>query len=281
MATQRLLFDDPLPAAASARTQHPKLDVGGAPLWTADKSRLIDEYIHRFLVITKHGVYLDLFAGPQRPTDLENWSVRRVLERRTEGNPMIRHYAVCDIDPRQAELLRDIGKAHRSFHVYADDANKRVHEMLKDAKITPKTACFCLIDQRTFECDWATVRTVARHKAEGYKIEIFYFLAQGWLDRAWASTRNKQKLAAWWGRGDYDSFRALSSVERANALRDRFCDELGYKYTVPFSIHAKGEGSRTMYYMIHASDHPAACGLMARAYAQARPEGEPVALKFW
>ena len=71
--------------------------------------------------------------------------------------------------------------------------------MLNDALITPKTACFCLIDQRTFECHWTTVEAIARHKRQGYKIELFYFLAQKWLDRAWASTRDAKKLAAWWG----------------------------------------------------------------------------------
>ena len=76
---------------------------GGAPLWTAEKASLIDEYIHRFLLVTRHGVYLDLFAGPQRVDDTESWSVRRVLERRTAGNPSIRHYAVCDENPAQVE----------------------------------------------------------------------------------------------------------------------------------------------------------------------------------
>lgn len=36
-----------------------KLAQGGAPLWTAEKASLIDKYIHRFLLITKHGVYLE------------------------------------------------------------------------------------------------------------------------------------------------------------------------------------------------------------------------------
>ena len=86
-----------------------KLAEGGAPLWTAEKASLIDEYIHRFLLVTKHGVYLDLFAGPQRADDLESWSVRRVLVRRTEGSPSVRHYAVCDEDPAQVERLREFG----------------------------------------------------------------------------------------------------------------------------------------------------------------------------
>ena len=232
---------------------------------------MIDEYIHLFLVVTKHGVYLDLFAGPQRASDTTNWSVRRVLKRRTEGNPSIRHYAVCDIDPRKAQRLRDLGRDHPSFRVYEGDANRSVHTMLEEAPITPKTACFCLIDQRTFECDWATVEAVARHKVEGYKVEVFYFLAQGWIDRAWASTKKERKLATWWGNEEYEGFRTLSSVERAQALCGRFRDELGYAYSKPFTIHQKGKGSRVMYYMIHASDHPDASHLMSRAYLKAQP----------
>ncbi len=140
--------------------------------------------------------------------------------------------------------------------------------MLNDAPINPRKACFCLIDQRTFECHWSTVQTIARHKREGYKIEMFYFLAQGWIDRAWASVAEKGRLAAWWGNDDYGEFRALSSIHRAQKLCERFREELNYAYADPFAIYEKGERSRTMYYMIHASDHPEACKLMSRAYQQ-------------
>ena len=113
--------------------------------------------------------------------DIESFGVDRwlgVLERRTEGNPSIRHYAVCDIKCKQADRLRNLGRNHPSFRVYEGDANERVHEMLEGAPITAKTACFCLIDQRTFQCHWTTVEAVAQYKREGYKIELFYFLAQ-------------------------------------------------------------------------------------------------------
>ena len=66
--------------------------------------------------------------------------------------------------------------------MYAGDVNEEIHTILEEAAIGSNTACFCLIDQRTFECHWATVKAVARHKSEGRKIELFYFLAQGWLD---------------------------------------------------------------------------------------------------
>ena len=263
MTSQAEMFGD----RPSGKPTRLTLAAGGVPLWTAEKASLIDEYIHRFLLVTRHGVYLDLFAGPQRVDDTESWSVRRVLERRTAGNPLISHYAVCDENPTQVERLRELGGRHDSFHVYAGDVNERIHTMLREAPIGPKTACFCLIDQRTFECHWATVEAVARHKREGFKIELFYFLAQGWLDRAWSTSR-PEKLQAWWGNSDYREFLERRPHDRANALCRRFRDELGYEYSIPFAIHEKGEGSRTMYYMIHASDHPRAARLMSEAYRE-------------
>ena len=266
-STQIKLFDN-LPLA-TPKPRKPGLDEVRVPRWTADKSSLIDEYIHRFLLVTRHGVYLDLFAGPQRVNNLENWSVRKVLDRRTEGNPAIRRYAVCDNDPKKIPHLRDLGSRHGnvSFRIYEGDANTLVRRMLQEARIGPNTACFCLIDQRTFECQWTTVELIARYKRGRFKIELFYFLAQAWIDRARRSYKYPENLEKWWGGSDYEEeFFKLRSFERAEALCRRFRDELNYTYASPFSIHRQGRGSRVMYYMIHASDHPKACSLMAQAY---------------
>ena len=260
---------DAFSAESPGELTRPRLEKSGPALWTAEKSALIDEYIHLFLLVTKHGVYVDLFAGPQHVEDTESWSVRRVLERRTEGNPSIRHFAVCDKDQGQAQRLRELGSHHPSFRVYAEDVNEEIHTILEEAAIGSNTACFCLIDQRTFECHWATVKAVARHKSEGRKIELFYFLAQGWLDRA-QSRASQEKLRAWWGNGDYGQFLGLRSYERANALCRRFRDELKYEHAMPFAIQEKGANSRIMYYMIHASDHRRAAELMSQAYRTVR-----------
>ena len=260
---------DAFSAESPGELTRPRLEKSGPALWTAEKSALIDEYIHLFLLVTKHGVYVDLFAGPQRVEDTESWSVRRVLERRTEGNPSIRHFAVCDKDHGQARRLRALGSHHPSFRVYAGDVNEEIHTILEEAAIGTNTACFCLIDQRTFECHWATVEAVARHKSEGRKIELFYFLAQGWLDRA-QSRANQEKLRAWWGNGDYGQFLGLRSYERTNAICRRFRDELAYAHAMPFAIQERGANSRIMYYMIHASDHRRAAELMSQAYRTVR-----------
>ena len=49
-------------------------------------------------------------------------------------------------------------------------------------------------------------------------------------------------------------------------LCQRFRDELNYEHATAFAIQEKGEGSRTMYYMVHASDHIRAVELMSQAY---------------
>ncbi len=137
--------------------------------------------------------------------------------------------------------------------------------MLREAPT--QLPCFCLIDQRTFECNWETVKTVAEYKsASEFKIEIFYFLAQRWFDRAWQSRRDLSTLVPWWGRDDVQKFLEQRGVDRARLLLQRFIGEFGYKYVTPWSIHDRGNQGRTMFYMIHASDHPRATRLMSEAY---------------
>ena len=242
-------------------------------VWTEQKSALIAEYLHRFLLVTRSGVYIDLFAGPQGERYGGGWSIKRVIEKRDEG-PTFRHFAACDNDADQIARLEALKKAHSgrpfTFKIYHGDANVLVYNILREAPIRDKTPCFCLIDQRTLECDWATVRAVAEYRQQGYKIELFYFLAEGWMDRTWISTTSPGKLERWWGRDDHNSFFMLKNVYRAHALVQRFREEFLYTYVEPWSIQQKGDGGRTMYYMIHASDHHDATRLMAEAHKSTR-----------
>jgi hypothetical protein len=63
-------------------------------------------------------------------------------------------------------LTRTIGgkPINRDIHIYHGDFNSKIDE---------KEATFCLLDQRTFECDWQTVEKLARYKKSGNKIELF------------------------------------------------------------------------------------------------------------
>jgi len=200
----------------------------------------------------------------------DDWSIKRVIERRS-GGPNFKHFAACDLNASQIAHLERLRQIHSTqpfnFKIYRGDANEKIDQMLHDAPLGEKVMpCFCLIDQRTMECDWETVRTIATFVSQGYKIEIFYFLAERWLDRTWRSIQDKEKLRRWWGRDDYEPFLERQSVDRAFALRDRFRSELGYKYAEPWSIHQHGGTGTTMFYMIHASDHPRARLLMSQAY---------------
>lgn len=114
------------------------------------------------------------------------------------------------------------------------------------------------------------MQTVASHKGNqgGNKIETFYFLAQGWIDRAIKSWKKdvQARSKRWWSRDDVFEFLQLKSNERGTTMAKRFKDELGYKYVYPFPIQKEGISGRIMFWMIHASDHLRAPVLMWQAY---------------
>ncbi|MEA2841829.1 MAG: hypothetical protein QOF41_3159 [Methylobacteriaceae bacterium] len=242
------------------------------PVWTENKARLVANYLRYFVYITKHGCYIDGFAGPRTPDVADSWAAKLVVESEPK---FLRDFYLCDLDSRKVERLEDLRdhQPHvpkRSINILEGDFNNLVHAILASGNITLSTATFCLIDQFTAECHWRTVEALARHKAGTNKIEIFYFLASGWLDRALSGfTRNIQIPELWWGRSDWHALRQLKSLNRALLLCDRFKKELGYKFAHPWAIMERSDGGRVMFHMIHATDHAEAPKLMARAYRNA------------
>lgn len=239
------------------------------PLWTENKARLIQEYIRLFTFVTKHGTYIDGFAAPQRRNLKELCSANLVLQAQPQW---IRELWLCDIDPEGIALLHEIraeqANPKRKITVLPGNFNISVDKILGAGTIREKTATFALLDQRTFECDWATVQKIAGHKT-GHKIEIFYFLATGWLDRSIAAVSRPgttDRLEKWWGRADWRDLRGVPAAVRGMDLAKRFREELGYTYAHPYPIHNQHRGGRIMYHMIHATDHAAAPPLMQRAY---------------
>jgi three-Cys-motif partner protein len=242
------------------------------PLWTENKAKLIQGYIQLFTYVTKHGAYIDGFAAPQRRNHTELCSAKLVLE----AQPMrVRDVWLCDIDPKGVALLEGIKAAHevkgRRVRVVEGDFNLTIKDILASGRVTEKTATFALLDQRTFECAWSTVETLARHKTTR-KIELFYFVATGWLDRALTATKTPAGIATierWWGRPDWQKLRGMQGLDRARLFVERFKQELGYTYAYPFAIYDAKHRGRTMYHMIHATDHQDASPLMVRAYRKA------------
>ena len=105
-------------------------------------------------------------------------------------------------------------------------------------------------------------------QSSSHKIELFYFFAVKWFDRAWSAVGDKEKLEEWWGRSDYDQLSGLKNSDRAQLLGNRIKEDLGYASVKPWPIFQRYGGGETMYYMIHATDHPEAPMLMSRAYRQ-------------
>jgi three-Cys-motif partner protein len=175
-----------------------------------------------------------------------------------------------DIRPSRIKALtklRDREAApRRVIEVLQGDFNTEVIALLKSGKIRDKAATFALLDQHTWQCEWATVEALAKHKAEGLKIELFYFLATGWLTRSLTATKNTARLDRWWGDSTWRNLLSLHHFDQAKAMVGRL-QGLGYKYVDAFQIFSRrGKGARVMYYMIHATDHDDAPSLMRRAY---------------
>ena len=241
------------------------------PLWTENKAQLIERYLFYFVLVTKHGTYLDAFAGPQDSTKPESWSAKLVLENEPRW---LRHFYLCDSSPEQIRYLQALKRAqprlpNRHIRVLKGDCNEIIPRLLARSVIKPKEATFCLLDQRTFECKWSTVQALARYKTP--KIELFYFLANAWLDRAFAAVKGTgtREIEEWWGGKDWRSMQGKSSWERGRLVAARFRTELGYASAKPWAIYGRPGGGRIMYFMIHATDHAKAPDLMRRAYEQA------------
>lgn len=248
------------------------------PLWTKNKALFIARYMKTFVFITKHGTYIDAFAGPQDEDSRDaSWSAKLVLENEPAW---LKNFYLFDEAPEQVRHLEALKEfyfesnaAHvgkRKITVTEGDSNLTLPRFLEEHPIKDTEATFCLLDQRSTECSWDTVKAVADHKRrpDVNKIEIFYFFAQGWIDRTIKSWTidPEERRRRWWGREDVMDFLKLKSPQRSQCLATRFKEELGYRYAHAFPIQKEGERGTVMFWMIHASDHERAPSLMFSAY---------------
>lgn len=245
------------------------------PIWTENKAKLIERYLYYFVLITKHGTYIDGFSGPQEPDKPGMWSAKLVLESKPRW---FKNFYLFEKDPAQISKLKELKteiindpetRIKRNIKIYSGDFNQLISGVLAENQIKEKEATFCLLDQRTFECHWNSLISVARYKKSGFKIELFYFLTAAWLDRAIAATKNEEILENWWGNDDWRQLIGMKNCKRAKLVASRIKDELNYESVLPWPIYSRQDGGRVMYYMIHATDHPEAPGLMYRAYHKA------------
>jgi three-Cys-motif partner protein len=281
--SQSRLFSKEELAVTYDSLPEPATNVGQNPVWTDNKARFIMLYLRYFVYITHHGTYIDGFAGPQAECETESWAAKLVLASKPRW---MRHIHLCDANRNQVKRLEalkaaqpqndDAGKPiNREIRIYNGDFNLTIDSILSTGEISEKEATFCLLDQRTFECDWATVEKIARYKKFGHKIELFYFLATGWLERAFSGQRDMSKRARWWGRDDWAKLDSMGREELRDQIINRLKNDLGYKSAKPYPIFKSGSSGAIMYYMIHATDHPEGPIQMARAYRNTVRPDEP------
>jgi three-Cys-motif partner protein len=265
--------------------QEPQIKRPQHPIWTENKARLIERYLYYFVLITKHGTYIDGFAGPQKADKPTTWAAKLVLDSEPRW---LRHFFLFDLKSRQAERLRELKsqqptadkngrRVYREIHVREGDFNALVHDLLKSGQVSQSEATFCLLDQRSFQCHWATAKALSEYKAhQEHKIELFYFLATGWMRRALSAIKNSTILQRWWGRDDWGALLHAQPSAIRDLLITRFKEELGYKSVKAWPIYERQNGGAIMYHMIHCTDHPHAPALMSRAYDRAVQPKEPL-----
>jgi three-Cys-motif partner protein len=146
------------------------------PVWSENKARLIQKYVRYFIMVTRHGAYIDAFSGPQEEKfNNDSWSAKLVLEIKPAW---LTRFVLCELKTDQVDLLDSLIAArrrvgdNRSIELHQGDCNITLPEALRHKPIKSKQATFCLLDQRAFECNWQTVRHIASHKISGNKIEM-------------------------------------------------------------------------------------------------------------
>ena len=264
----------------SPRRVDPELRKPRHRIWTENKAVLIQRYLQYFVYVTRCGSYVDCFTGPQDPEKLETWAAKLVVESEPRW---LQHIVLFEHDVAKIPIIEEMVASQpprnkskkepkRRIEVRQGDCNVLIRELLSSGRLNTKQATFCLLDQHTFECEWETARLIASHPMKQYKIEQFYFLGSSWLDRSIAASTTaggKAKIARWWGSDEWSAVRSMTGLERATVFSERFKTDLKYVSAKPWPIYDRADGGHVMYYMIHATDHPVAPGLMRRAYEKA------------
>ncbi len=117
-------------------------------VWTKNKAQFIAEYLKRFTYVTKHGTYLDAFAGPQTEaeTEYDNWAARLVLKNEPKR---LRRFHLFEKEKSQIQLLKKLAekhhepgelKKHRKVCVHSGDVNTKLPAFLQKNPIAEKEA---------------------------------------------------------------------------------------------------------------------------------------------
>lgn len=258
--------------------------------WTAHKLDILTLYLKKYRQVAGGGTYIDAFAGTgeisvedePRPgsvavaSDSEAFATMhlyelpanaRKLRRWIESNPLHKRVKVHSIHP--------------------GDSNVALPEDL-DASLIPRSKpCFALLDPNATELAWSTVVRLANYKLPASppvqcRIELWIlFNTHHALMRMLPTKPGREPsfttLDRWFG--DRDAWWDLYLADEPAAMyAQRYAERLqglGYGAAVPRLI-SDPKTNRAQYYMIHASDHPAAHDFMTWASRRAGDDGVEV-----
>jgi three-Cys-motif partner protein len=132
-----------LPLAAGRRSRkYKRID---QLIWSDHKARFIQHYLRYFVQITKHGAYIDGFAGPQYLDKLDAWTASLVLASEPKW---LRNFYLCELAPDSVKCLRDLVAAQpvpmstsgrklpRKIEVVPGDFNQTIESILLSGTIT-------------------------------------------------------------------------------------------------------------------------------------------------
>src|SRR5947209_18121076 len=81
-----------------------------AHLWTTNKAKFIARYLREFVFVTKHGTYVDVFAGRQSEEAPDGWAAEQVLAMQPRTFKL-RHYRWFEKDEQKLDELESLKAA--------------------------------------------------------------------------------------------------------------------------------------------------------------------------
>lgn len=252
--------------------------------WTAHKLDILELYLKLYRRVAGNGTYLDVFAGTGRiSVDGAERAGSVAVALASKAFKSLRLYE-RDAEAKALgvwidEVLepKDRGKCV----VKAGDSNVLVPADLDAGAIPADRPCFALLDPNSTELHWDTVKRLAAYKAparppDQCKVEMWVLLNTHQVLMRLMPKKGDPNLdildrwfgdrAAWWDLYERRCSPTLFALRYAELFV-----QLGYTHATPMLIRDP-KTRKPVYFMIHASDHPAALSLMAWSSRRAGEE---------
>lgn len=280
----------PPPSSRRLKIKAPKGSVDDAREfggWTMDKLTILQYYLKMYRRVAGNGTYIDAFAGTGQV---------RIGEMVQSGSAAIaldsgafKQFRFHELPDNAAKLehwvQEHVDERRRSRTVIVrGDVNETLVQNLDAGVIDRGKPCFAFLDPTSTQLAWSTVQALAAYKSDcdppkTCKVELWIlFNTDQALMRLVPKTGRPpfiEVLNRWIG--DEDGWRDLYEQSRSpGAFAERYADRLmtrcGYSLARSLPI-CDPVTNRRQYYMIHASDHPAAHSFMRWAAKRAHPDG--------